>query len=188
MSLVFGQHISPCGDGRPRPSKRPRCTGPQRIQHPPHQPRVIPSPRQVASPLFKFCHSEHAQSAGEEPAFWDGSSAPPRPSPHPPAITGRPQPKPTRAVRCLSPAVLRFVFLDLVVMTQSYTPFRHDDGFLQEHYARKSFSLTAPIPKPKPDPETHGSPTPPDRATRCAAPACRPRAVLGSWRSAGSAR
>jgi hypothetical protein len=141
MSLVFGQHISPCRDGRPRPSKRPRCTGPQRIQHPPHQPRVIPSP------LFKFCHYEHAQSAGEEPAFWDGSSAPPRPSPHPPAITGRPQPKPTRAVRCLSPAALRFVFLDLVVMTQSYTPFRHDDGFLQEHYARKSFSPHRANPK-----------------------------------------
>ena len=36
----------------------------------------------------------------------------------------------------------RFVFLGLIVMTQSYTLFRHDDVFLQEHYAGK-FSYRA---------------------------------------------
>ena len=66
----------------------------------------------------------------------DGSSATPHASPAPPATKGRLSPK--HAASQCSPAApfCPFVFLLLSVMTISCTLYRHDDVFLQEHFAR----------------------------------------------------
>src|SRR6202035_2104632 len=45
-------------------------------------------------------------------------------------------------------AFLGFAFLGLAVMTQSYTLYRHDVVFLQEHYARSLTGLRRVAPSP----------------------------------------